>query len=213
MADEKDRLTADDEDLDDTEDSDVYVLDVDDTTVDVEDLAREALDAVERRESGEVELSSTTEEDALRTEVEELRDRSIRTLADFENYRKRAERERADLVKYGVGEVLQELLPIVDNLERALEAGGSIEDLKTGLELIVRQIQDLLRQRGVEAVEAVGRPFDPTVHEAVMREEDPEATEPTVTAELQRGYVLHDRLLRPAMVRVAMSADPEEVDS
>ena len=213
MADKKGRLMADGGDSDETEDSGVYILDVDDAPVDVEDLAREALEAVERRESGEVELSGSTEEDALRAEIEELRDRSIRTLADFENYRKRAERERADQVKYGVGEILQDLLPIVDNLERALEAGGSVEDLKTGLELIVRQTQDLLRQRGVEAVEAVGRPFDPTVHEAVMREEDPEVTEPTVTAELQRGYVLHDRLLRPAMVRVAMAAEPEEVDS
>ncbi|MCB1033201.1 MAG: nucleotide exchange factor GrpE, partial [Acidobacteria bacterium] len=97
-------------------------------------------------------------------------------------------------------------LPVIDNLERALAAGGSAEDLKVGVELILKQMRDLLQRFQVKVVAAVGERFDPAVHEAVLQEVDPEVTEPKVQEELQKGYILHDRLLRPAMVKVAMPA-------
>ena len=101
------------------------------------------------------------------------------------------------------------MLPVVDNLERALAAGGKVEDLKLGVELTLRQFKDLLRQRGIVEVPAVGEPFDPAVHEAVAREEAADVSVPTVTAEMQRGYSLHGKLLRPALVRVAMPVEAE----
>jgi molecular chaperone GrpE len=102
---------------------------------------------------------------------------------------------------------LRELLTVADNLGLALSAEGSAEDLKRGVELIHRQMAELLRRFGVTEVPAVGQAFDPTVHEAVSREESAEVKAPTVSAELRRGYKLHDRLLRPAMVKVAVPAE------
>jgi molecular chaperone GrpE len=93
---------------------------------------------------------------------------------------------------------------VLDNLERAMVSAGSVEDLKAGIEMIVRQLREVLRQHDIEEVEALGKPFDPALHEAVAREEDPGAAVPTVTEELQCGYTIQGRLLRPAMVRVAM---------
>ena len=201
------------------DDVNVYHLDLDDEQADVDALTREALAAVEgdagakappgapARGVAEAETAVPEVDVAqLQAELAELRDRSIRTLADFENYRRRSDREREDLKRYATTDVLRDMLPVVDNLERALAAGGSIDDLKTGVDLTLRQFKDLLRQRGVGEVEATGKPFDPAVHEAVAREEDPEVAAPTVKAELQRGYTLHGRLLRPALVKVAMPA-------
>ncbi len=96
---------------------------------------------------------------------------------------------------------------MTDNLDLALSAQGPAEDLKRGVEMIHRQMIELLRRFGVTEVSAVGQPFDPTVHEAVAREESAEVKSPTVSAELRRGYKLHDRLLRPAMVKVAVPAE------
>lgn len=138
--------------------------------------------------------------------VGELRERLMRTLADFDNYRKRTEREKRTLRRFANFDVFKDFLGVLDNFERAMESSGSAEDLKQGLEMIVRQHGEILRRHGVERVESVGRPFDPTVHEAVAREESTEVEVPTVTKEMQKGYLLHDRLLRPAMVFVAMPA-------
>lgn len=151
--------------------------------------------------AGEAEDAEVAE---LRRELEDLRDRSMRTLADFDNFRKRTERERRDLARYAASEAIRDLLEVTDNLERALEAGGSADDVMTGVEMTLRQMRDVLRRHGVEEVEAVGERFDPAVHEAVSRREDPDAEDGTVVAQLQRGYRLHDRLLRPARVIVAV---------
>ena len=102
---------------------------------------------------------------------------------------------------------MRDLLPVVDNLQRALAAGGTVDDLKLGVELTLRQFTDLLKQRGVVEVPALGAPFDPAVHEAVARVDDETVEAPTVIDELQRGYTLHGKLLRPALVRVAMPAE------
>ncbi len=150
---------------------------------------------------------------ASQAETDGLRERLMRTLADFDNYRKRTEREKQTLRRFANFDVFKDFLGVLDNLERATESSGSAEDLKQGLRMIIRQHEEILRRHGVEAVEAVGKAFDPTVHEAVAREENTELDVPTVTREMQRGYLLHDRLLRPAMVFVAMPGSASATES
>lgn len=178
---------------------------------DLEAAMRDAVAAVEEVESGgarEPESESEMAEvDRLRREIADLRNRSMRTLADFDNFRKRSERERQESRRYALFEPLRDFLDVVDNLDLALSSGGSVEDLKRGVEMILRQMQELLRRHGVREVPAAGAPFDPAVHEAVSREEDPAVKAPTVVGELRRGYMMHERLLRPAMVKVAVPAE------
>ena len=202
------------------QEEDAYVLDLEEgADADVDALTREALAAVSARQAeAEKGLDLVPGEEPvpdvavaeLQSELADLRDRSIRTLADFENYRRRSEREREELRRYAQGDVLRDLLPVVDNLQRALAAGGTVDDLKLGVELTLRQLIELLRQRGVAEVPALGASFDPAVHEAVARVDDETVTAPTVIDELQRGYTLHGKLLRPALVRVAMPAEKWE---
>lgn len=207
MADERDGRGA----------TEVGELDLDGDSPDLEATMREAVEAVEGVESGSRDvldaLPAVVEpavhesgSEQVRREAEELRERLMRTLADFDNLRKRTERERQELRRYSLFEVMREFVTVVDNLERALAASGPSADLKTGVEMILRQMRDLLRRHGVAELEALGRPFDPSEHEAVSRVEDPGVSVPTVVEELQRGYRMHDRLLRPAMVRVAVPA-------
>jgi molecular chaperone GrpE len=143
--------------------------------------------------------------DALRREKDALQDRLLRTAAEFDNYRKRVERERREHSEYAGADILTDMLPIVDDLERALQAspGGEAESYRRGVELIHKQMSDLLRKRGVKAIDAVGTQFDPRYHEAVMQEVSGDHREGEVMAELRRGYTLGDRLLRPATVKVA----------
>jgi molecular chaperone GrpE len=131
----------------------------------------------------------------------------VRTLADFENYRRRVERERLEHRRYAAAEALTELLAVMDNLHRALQAKGSEADLRIGVEMIHRQMIDLLQRLGAKPVAALGQPFDPLEHEAVSRLEREDVERPMVTAELQAGYRLHDRLLRPALVEVAVPVE------
>lgn len=149
--------------------------------------------------------------DAPAAELAVLRDRHLRLLADFDNYRKRADREREDRARQALADSLRELLPVIDNLARALAAGGRLEDLRLGVEMTARQFGDTLRRLGVEEVPGEGSPFDPREHEAVSRVESPAVAAPTVVEVFQRGYRLGGRLLRPAMVRVAVP--PETLDA
>ncbi|HKH74714.1 MAG TPA: nucleotide exchange factor GrpE [Vicinamibacterales bacterium] len=142
----------------------------------------------------------------LRRERDALQDRLLRTAAEFDNYRKRMDRERRDLAEYTAGEAIKDLFPIIDNLERALQAAAQDEPLRKGVELIHKQMLEILRKRGVTPIEALGADFDPNVHEAVSHEESAEHREGEVMEELQRGYKVGDRLLRPAMVKVAKGA-------
>ncbi|MEM9552877.1 MAG: nucleotide exchange factor GrpE [Acidobacteriota bacterium] len=208
----------------DRTDDDTYELDLDETgSGSVDRVMEEAVAAVEQhaasRESAEAADgdadsaagSAPADPPAARevsAEDEPLRERLLRTLADFDNFRKRTEREKSDLRRYAVADLLKDFLGVVDNLERALGSAGGIDDLKQGVDMILRQQLELMRRYGVRRVEADGQPFDPTVHEAVMRQESAEVAEPTVLQELQSGYMLHDRLLRPAMVSVAMPSAP-----
>ena len=122
--------------------------------------------------------------------------RGLRTLADFDNYRKRAEKERAEMRRHAAAETVRDFLEVVDNLERALSAGGSAggsaDDLRTGIEMILRQVEDLLRRHGVERVAAEGEAFDPAIHEAVSRQEDPAVSEPRVVHVMQTGDEVTD---------------------
>lgn len=143
----------------------------------------------------------------LRAALQAAEDRYLRLRADFDNYRKRSDREREEMLRYALAEPLRMLLPVVDNLERAMVAQGGLEDLRKGVEMIARQLGETLRRLGLAEVATVGERFDPRMHEAVMSGESDAVAAPTVVAELQRGYWLHDRLLRPAMVRVAVPAE------
>ena len=193
------------------DDAEAVALDLDNQTEDIDAAMRDAVAAVEEVEGERKGNAGTTDDDAdvteLRREIADLRDRSMRTLADFDNFRKRADRERQDLRRYALLEPLRDFLEIVDNLGLALSASGSADDLKRGVEMIHRQMQELLRRLGVKEIEALNQPFDPALHEAVQREEDPTVQTPTVVGELRRGYMLHERLLRPTMVKVAVPAE------
>jgi molecular chaperone GrpE len=146
--------------------------------------------------------------DELRREKDALQDRLLRTAAEFDNYRKRVDRERRDLADHLKSDILAELLPILDNFERALLAssGSEAEPLRKGVELIYKQMVDFLRKRGVTPIEALGADFDPNFHQAVIHEASPAHREGEVIEELQRGYMVGEKLLRPSMVKVAKSA-------
>lgn len=143
--------------------------------------------------------------EVLRREKDALYDRLLRTTAEFDNYRKRVDRDRRELAESAGADILSDLLPIIDNFERALQAPdtGEIEPFRKGLELIHRQMLDFLRRRGAKPIEALGADFDPNLHQAVVHEASDEHREGQVMEQLQRGYMLGNRLLRPAMVKVA----------
>jgi molecular chaperone GrpE len=144
----------------------------------------------------------------LQQERDDLYDRLLRTTAEFDNYRKRTDRERRTLYESASADLIKELLPVIDDLERALhasESGGdpALDRYRQGFELIHRQLLEVLRRRGVEALDVVGADFDPQWHESVATEPADGRRDGEVTAEIRRGYRIGERLLRPAMVRVA----------
>jgi molecular chaperone GrpE len=142
---------------------------------------------------------------SLQRERDDYYDRLLRKTAEFDNYRKRVERERREQADQSVIDILGELLPVVDDFERALAtpAGPAAEIYRKGIELIHSKLQDLLRKQGVRPIEAVGTDFDPNLHQAVSSEESPEHRDGEVVEELRKGYMIRERLLRPAMVKVA----------
>jgi len=144
---------------------------------------------------------------ALKAERDALQDRLLRTAAEFDNYRKRIDRERREQSDAAAFSLLSEVLPVVDNLERALQSpsGPEAAGFRAGVELILRQLVDLLRKRGVTPIEALGADFDPRFHQAVSQEASDAHRDGEVMEEMQRGYMLGERLLRPAMVKVAKS--------
>ncbi len=153
----------------------------------------------------------------LTDERDELKDRLLRLAAETDNYKKRSEREKADFLKRANESILKDLLPVMDNLERALEhaveEGGSEAAIVKGLELTSQELWKVLERHGVERVDALGQPFDPELHEAMMQQEDPDVEENTVIGVLQKGYLSHGRLLRPAMVIVSKRPAGQEDDA
>lgn len=149
------------------------------------------------------ELVPADEYRKLKEDRDTLFDRLARLQAEFDNFRKRNAREQADFKQYALADALKTLLPIVDSLQRALDSAPPDDKMRQGVELILRQFNDALAKAGVEAIQAKGRPFDPAQHEAIEMVDTTEAPDQHVLEELQRGYRIKDRLLRPAMVRVA----------
>jgi len=151
----------------------------------------------------------------LESELEETRDRLLRLQADFDNFRKRVLKEREEAHRFGHQNLVKDLLPTVDNLERALEhartsRGADLEGFLQGVELVLREVLGVLEQYGVTEVEAEDRAFDPNVHEAVGQKEAPGRPPGTVVQVVQKGYQLRDRLLRPARVLVATPGEAGE---
>ena len=141
----------------------------------------------------------------LQRERDDFRDRWMRKSAEFDNYRKRIERERREQADQAVVDLLQELLLVVDDFDRALtvDAGDGDPAYRKGVELIHGKLHDILRKHGVRPFDALGADFDPNVHQAVVHESSPDHREGEVIGELRKGYTINDRLLRPAMVKVA----------
>lgn len=161
--------------------------------------------------AGSVELAGqitalTKERDDLLQEKAELNDRLLRRQAEFENYRRRTERERSEFVQYAAAEAISEILPIVDDFERALKSACPDESYAKGVELIYQRLLEALKRQGLEPIEAAGKPFDPHLHQAVDRVQSDEAEDDTVLEEYQRGYNFRGKLLRPAMVQVAVKS-------
>jgi molecular chaperone GrpE len=138
----------------------------------------------------------------LKAERDQLLDRLARLQAEFENARKRAERERTEYRDYAAASVVEQFLPVLDNFELALKASGSTEQLRSGVELIVKQMEEVLRQMQVTPVPTVGEQFDPRQHEALGSVERADLPDQHVAEEIRRGYKIREKLLRPAMVRV-----------
>jgi len=182
-----------------TADDDTYVIE--DTGESVEDIEHEMEVAAQ-------EAASATAAPAPPA-PDEFRDRYLRTLADFENFRKRSEREKNDFQRYALAGMVRDLLPVLDNFDRGLEHAEEGDEFHKGMALIYKQLFDVLQRHGLKPISESGVRFDPNIHEAVVREEDPSVPSHTVVAVMQKGYFLHDRLIRPAMVKVAVGG-PEE---
>jgi molecular chaperone GrpE len=202
-------------------------------SAELEEALREAADAVEERpasgpppdapaepgagragEAGDEGAEADSEDTAL--ELKQTQDRLLRLQADFENYRRRALKEHTEAHQYGHQNLVKDLLSSVDNLDRAIEhakksGGGDLESLLQGVELVRRELLTALGKHGVVIIEALGQPFDPSLHEAMAQAPDESVAPNTVVQELQKGYKLRDRLIRPARVIVARA--PDEVEA
>jgi molecular chaperone GrpE len=160
-------------------------------------------------QAGEDQPVSCADFDQLKAERDQLLDRLARLQAEFENARKRTERERIANHDYAVGNVVEKFLPVLDHFELALKSAGSVEQLRSGVELILKQLEDVLRQLQVTAIPALGEEFDPRVHEAMGSVERADLPDQHVAEEIRRGYRLRERMLRPALVRVA--SNPKQI--
>jgi len=148
----------------------------------------------------------TAERDRLAAEKAEIYDRLLRRQADFDNFRKRIERDRSDFLQYAGMEFVREILPILDDFERALKVESTDSKYARGVELIYNRLYEALKKMGLEPMDTVGKTFDPNLHQAVERVQTDEVPDQTVLEEFQKGYNFKGRLLRPAMVKVAVKS-------
>ena len=144
---------------------------------------------------------------------DDFRDRYLRSLADFENFRKRSEREKNDFQRYALAGMVRDLLPVLDNFDRGLEHAEEGDEFHKGMALIYKQLFDVLQRHGLKPISESGVRFDPNIHEGVVRVEDSSVPSHTVVEVMQKGYFLHDRLIRPAMVKVAVGGPDEAAPS
>lgn len=166
-----------------------------------EKSSKEELEPTELREKLK-ELEEKYE--ALEAEKKQLTDRMLRIQADYENYKRRTEKERIAERKYKAQDLATELLPVIDNFERALQTEVTEENksFRDGMVMIYEQLQNALKSQGIETIETVNKPFDPNIHHAVMQVEDENFESNVIVEELQKGYILKDKVIRPAMVKV-----------
>ncbi|WP_409341375.1 nucleotide exchange factor GrpE [Paenibacillus sp. MBLB4367] len=155
-------------------------------------------------DSGEADQSDPLDE--LRKQADEHYQRYLRTQADFDNFRRRSRLEKEDFAKYASMKLIEQLLPVVDNFERAISTTKESQDfasLVKGIEMTFRQLDQVLVQEGLTPIEAVGQPFNPELHQAIMQVESDEHEDGTVVEEMQKGYMLKEKVLRPSMVKVS----------
>ena len=180
-----------------------------------DNISDEAEDETQIDDGVEPEPTTSFEEEfaKLKAEYQEQYDQMLRKIAEYDNLKKRAERRAEESSKYAVEGVIKDIIPIIDSVERAIESTNESKDfyaLSEGIQLIHKQLLDSLQRRSVNPIEAIGENFDPTRHEAIMHVESEEVPENAVIKEFQRGYTLHDRVIRPSMVSVSKGT-PEEV--
>ncbi|MDM8526396.1 nucleotide exchange factor GrpE [Desulfococcaceae bacterium HSG8] len=178
-------------------------------------------DTDEKTEEPDIEEEPADYSEALKTKIEaaeqesrESHDRLLRVSAEFENYKKRSAREMESFKKFANESIIKELLPVVDNLERAIDSSANLKDadngIAEGVNMTLKEILKVFEKFGIKPIESIGEAFDPSLHEAVMQEESDEYPGNSVLRELQRGYTIHDRLLRPAMVIVSKAKPVSE---
>jgi len=170
------------------------------------ELVPETGEAAEAASPEPVPAVSSEQFEALQKEKQDLYDRLLRKQAEFDNFRKRTEKEKIESYEFAVANFILGLLPALDGLERGLSVteGETVESYKKGIELILKQLRDQLASAGVQPIRVTGKMFDPNFHQAVMREESAVLPENEIIEEMQRGYTFKDRLLRPSMVKVAV---------
>ena len=155
----------------------------------------------EREANKEKELNEQISK--LKDELEDVKDRHTRLIAEFDNLKKRSAKEREGLYNSIIGDIMSSLLPVIDNLEKATEADSKDEEYKRGIELVLKQFKDVLNANGVKEIEAVGQPFDPELHEAVSMIQDENLGEKIVAQEYSKGYMIGNKVIRHSMVVVA----------
>lgn len=169
-----------------------------------DNLREEVTPSEETVEETTEETAEKSPEELLKEEVEQLKDKMMRHAAEFDNFKKRTAKEREDLYSMAVCDTVEKLLPVKDNLERAVAAAEEAEGtLAEGVKMIVKQLDDVFTAIGVEPIKAVGEEFNPELHNAVMHEENEEFGENTISEELMRGYTCKGRVIRHSMVKVA----------
>jgi molecular chaperone GrpE len=180
----------------------------DEHTIDPDTEAAAAAAAADEATPADQAAQASGDDAALERERDDLLDRLLRKTAEFDNFRKRVEKERREQAEWAAAEVLSDVLTVLDDFDLALgiEAPPEAQSYRAGFELIHRQLGDLLRKRGVTPLETVGADFDPHLHQAIAYEESPGAREGEIIGELRKGYRLGERLLRPALVRVAKAS-------
>lgn len=208
----------------DIEEQETEATDLDSAESEPIDDGAEAAEAEESSADAEPEVSPEAEAlanlkaeyEAYKAEAEEQHDQMLRTMAEFDNSRKRAEREKEESLKYALESFVKELIPTVDSIERAIQSTAESEDfgaLAEGVEMIYKGILSTLEKRGVIPIDAVNEPFDPMQHEAVMHVESEDVPENHVIEEWQKGYLLHNRVIRPSMVSVSKGKSEQVEES
>ena len=167
----------------------------------IEEAEEEAKEKAETEAEDKAEKEPETEGEAV--EEEALNTKYLRLMADFQNYKRRTEKEKSDIYAFANEKIVSELLNVIDNFERALDAGSDGDSFVEGMNLIFKQLQGVLEKAGVVEIEALGQDFDPNLHHAVLMEDSSEYESGKVTAVLQKGYLLNNKVIRPTMVKVA----------